>query len=106
MNKTDEVRSGYTALQVAQAAEYEELAARILTRQPIYLAAPRGTIRDRNGIPLLTDEPSSDVAVHYALLSDDDQQLDHAVATIQSGLGSAAQRNPTSIRSSGPWTAT
>ena len=58
-------------LQVVYADEYHALAERILTRQPDYITAPRGTIHDRNRIPLVSDEPASDVCIHYALLDDD-----------------------------------
>jgi len=61
-------------IQVAQAEQYHVLAERILTRVPIYLAAPRGTIRDRHGTPLLSDEPTFEVAIHYALIGNDDQR--------------------------------
>jgi penicillin-binding protein 2 len=60
-------------IQVAQAAEFESLAERILTRRPDYIVAPRGTVFDRNGVPLLSDEPTSDICVHYALLADPSQ---------------------------------
>lgn len=81
-------------VQVVQAAEYEALAARILTRQPIYLAAPRGTIRDRNGIPLLTDQPSSDVAIHYALLCGDERRLDSYLTGVARTLRRRGQYEP------------
>jgi cell division protein FtsI/penicillin-binding protein 2 len=56
-------------IQVADAAEYERLAERILTRKPIYIAAPRGAIRDLAGRPLVSDEPAADVRIHYAVLA-------------------------------------
>lgn len=55
-------------IQVVQAAEYEGLAERILTRQPTYITAPRGTVFDRAGRPLLSDEPTANICVHYALI--------------------------------------
>ncbi|MFQ5806672.1 MAG: penicillin-binding transpeptidase domain-containing protein [Phycisphaerae bacterium] len=61
-------------IQVVRAEHYEALADRILTRSPDYLPAPRGSIRDRNGEVLLSDEPASDISLRYevlvALLSD------------------------------------
>jgi cell division protein FtsI/penicillin-binding protein 2 len=56
-------------VQVVSAAEYDALAERLLTRSPDYVTAPRGTIRDRNGVPLVSDEPTFDVCVHFAVLS-------------------------------------
>ncbi len=60
-------------VQVVQAEHYEELAQRILTRPVRYIGAPRGAILDRNGTPLLSDEPTSNINVHYALLADPDR---------------------------------
>jgi cell division protein FtsI/penicillin-binding protein 2 len=62
-------------IQMAQAAEYRLLAERILTRPVRYLPAPRGSILDRQGRPLLSDEPSADVCVHYAVLTGDGDYL-------------------------------
>jgi len=56
-------------IQVVSAAEYEELAERLLTRPARYPRAPRGTVYDRHGSPLLSDEPSSDICIHYGLLT-------------------------------------
>lgn len=56
-------------IQIADAAEYEQLAERILTRPVRYIPAPRGTIRDHAGRPLLGDEPSSDIMIHYGALT-------------------------------------
>ncbi len=55
-------------IQIAQAAEYEQLAERILTPIEQYTVAPRGSVLDRHGTPLLQDQPTSDVVVHYAVL--------------------------------------
>jgi len=55
-------------IQVVRAAQFEALADRMLTRPVRYLPAPRGSILDRNGRLLVSDEPTWDVAVHYALL--------------------------------------
>ncbi|MCK4341168.1 MAG: hypothetical protein KAY37_05525 [Phycisphaerae bacterium] len=62
-------------VQIVHAAEYEELAERIMTRRPDYIAAPRGTVFDRHGTPLLSDEPTSNICVHYALLSNNEKFL-------------------------------
>lgn len=56
-------------VQVRRAAEYQALAARILTQAPRYLPAPRGSICDRLGHPLLSDEPSANISIHYAVLT-------------------------------------
>jgi cell division protein FtsI/penicillin-binding protein 2 len=55
-------------IQVVRAAHYEALADRILTRSPEYLTAPRGSILDRNGEVLLSDEPASDISMRYEAL--------------------------------------
>jgi len=66
-------------IQVLRAAQYQALADDLLTRPVRYLAAPRGSILDRNGQVLVSDEPASDISVRYevllALLSD---ELPHA----------------------------
>jgi len=56
-------------IQIVEAAYYEELASRILTQRPEYTSAPRGTIYDRHGTPLLRDEPTWDICLHYAVLA-------------------------------------
>ncbi len=56
-------------VQLVQADEYRRLAARILTRRPTYITAPRGGIFDVHHQPLVSDEPSADVSVHYAVLA-------------------------------------
>jgi penicillin-binding protein 2 len=57
-------------IQVVDAAEYQSLAERLLTRDPQYLSAPRGTIFDRDGTPLLRDEPSYSICIQYDVLAD------------------------------------
>jgi cell division protein FtsI/penicillin-binding protein 2 len=57
-------------IQLAQAAHYQELGEQLLTRTPEYIVAPRGTIYDRRGTPLVQDQPCADICVHYALLAD------------------------------------
>jgi len=55
-------------IQVVRADDYQALADRILTCAPEYLTAPRGSILDRRGQVLVSDEPASDICVHYAAL--------------------------------------
>ncbi|MBK9129013.1 MAG: hypothetical protein IPM13_14600 [Phycisphaerales bacterium] len=55
-------------IQVAQAAMYREISDRLLAPSTEYLAAPRGSVRDRHGAVLLRDEPTFDVCLHYAVL--------------------------------------
>ena len=55
-------------VQIVRADQYETLADRMLTRPIRYLSAPRGRILDRDGRVLVSDEPTFDVSVHYALL--------------------------------------
>ncbi len=62
-------------IQVVQAAEYERLAERILTRRPEYVPAPRGTVFDHAGRPLLTDVPTADICIHYGALTQRDTYL-------------------------------
>lgn len=58
-----------TQIQIVQAAQYEELAQRLLTRPVRYINAPRGSILDRSGRALLSDEPSSNITIHYGALA-------------------------------------
>lgn len=62
-------------IQVVQAAQFEALAERILTRPVRYLPAPRGAILDRTGRVLVCDEPTFDVRVHYAILAGQERYL-------------------------------
>ena len=55
-------------IQIVRADQYETLADNMLTRPVRYLAAPRGSILDRNGQVLLCDEPASDISVRYEVL--------------------------------------
>ena len=55
-------------IQLVNAETYEQLAAQRMTRPVRYLRPPRGGIFDRNGVPLVTDEPASDVSIHFAVL--------------------------------------
>ena len=56
-------------IQILQAGDFEALAIRQLTRPTSYLPAPRGSIRDRNGRPLLSDVPAADICFHYGVLT-------------------------------------
>jgi penicillin-binding protein 2 len=62
-------------VQIVRAGEYQALADRMLVRPVTYLSAPRGSILDRNGQLLVSDEPTSDISVRYeallTLLSDE-----------------------------------
>lgn len=62
-------------IQIVQAAHYEQLAERILAPVEQFTAAPRGSVLDRRGVLLLRDQPTSDVAVHYAVLAGRDDYL-------------------------------
>lgn len=55
-------------IQVVRADEFQRISDRLLTRPVIDLRAPRGGVYDRLGRPLVTDEPSYDVCVHYDIL--------------------------------------
>jgi len=70
-------------IQVAEADEYRLLAERILTRPVRYLPATRGSILDRQGRPLLSDEPTSDLCVHYAVLAEDEAYLRHLAGRLR-----------------------
>jgi len=69
-----------TEIQIVRGAEYEDQAARLLTRPVRYLRAPRGRILDRDGRVLVSHEPSYDISVHYAVLSGDSSTYLRAVA--------------------------
>jgi len=56
-------------IQILDADRYRALAERIVTRRPEYVPAPRGTVFDRNGVPLLRDQPSYDISIHYGALT-------------------------------------
>jgi penicillin-binding protein 2 len=56
-------------IQVVRAAHYQALADQMLTRAPDYLPAPRGSILDRHGRVLVSDEPASDISVRYEVLA-------------------------------------
>ncbi|MEW6251366.1 MAG: penicillin-binding transpeptidase domain-containing protein [Planctomycetota bacterium] len=57
-------------IQIYAAPAYAELAERILVRPVRYIHAPRGAVYDRNGRPLLCDEASWDLAVHFGALTE------------------------------------
>lgn len=56
-------------IQIIRAGYFEKLAERMLTRPVTYLRAVRGSILDRSGRVLATDEPTFDVSVHFDMLS-------------------------------------
>lgn len=62
-------------IQLLHAGDYEVLAGRILTRAPVLLPAVRGSIVDRDGQVLVSDEPAYDVCVHYGVLAGSDDYL-------------------------------
>ncbi len=55
-------------VQVLRADRYETLADNLLTRSVRHLPAPRGSILDRNGRVLVSDEPVFDISVSYQVL--------------------------------------
>jgi len=67
-------------IQVLRADQFEDLAERMMTRPVRYLRPPRGTIRDRQGRPLVADEPASDISVHYAILTGNSNPYVRAIA--------------------------
>ncbi len=69
-------------IQILQAAQYETLAEALRIQPERLLPAPRGTIFDRRGTPLLSDVPAYDVCLHYAVLSDDDARLDEYLYSV------------------------
>lgn len=74
-------------IQIVRADQYEDLATRMLTRPVRYLRAPRGRILDRQGRVLMSDEPSSDVSIHYAVLTGQSRSYLHAWARRLRRLG-------------------
>ncbi|HWL91958.1 MAG TPA: hypothetical protein VNT79_00340, partial [Phycisphaerae bacterium] len=57
------------SLQIAQGDEFEQKADDALVSPKKFLPPLRGRILDRFGRPLVSDEPASDIAVHYGVLS-------------------------------------
>ncbi|MBU0618324.1 MAG: hypothetical protein KKI02_11445 [Planctomycetes bacterium] len=55
-------------VQVVRAERYETFADNMLTRPVRHLPAPRGSILDRNGRVLVSDEPVFDISVNYQVL--------------------------------------
>jgi cell division protein FtsI/penicillin-binding protein 2 len=78
-------------IQIVHAEQYEELAARLLSRPVRYPRAPRGSILDRNGRLLVSDEPAFDICVHYAILTGQSQAYLHALARQLRKLGEYPQ---------------
>lgn len=62
-------------LQVVNAATHAQLIEKIAPRQIQFIRAPRGSVLDRQGRPLLSDTPCSDVTMYYRLLSGDPEYL-------------------------------
>lgn len=56
-------------IQVVRADFYKGLGDDMLTRKPRFLNAPRGSIFDRAGRLLVSDEPTSDICLHYGLIA-------------------------------------
>lgn len=83
-------------IQVVRAADYQGLADRQLTRPIQYLRAPRGALRDRNGALLVSDVPTYDVNVHYAVLSGEDSRYLEALARELRRSGKAPADRPLS----------
>jgi len=67
-------------VQIVRAGDYAVLADRLLTRQVSYLAAPRGSLLDRYGRVLVSDQPAWDVGLQYAILSGDSERYLGALA--------------------------
>jgi penicillin-binding protein 2 len=80
-------------IQVVQAAEYERLAERILSRRPEYVPAPRGTVFDRNGQVLLTDVPTADICIHYGALTGRETYLLQAARALRKRGDYPAERD-------------
>jgi penicillin-binding protein 2 len=62
-------------IQVLHADEYELLAARSVTPAISHIRAPRGSILDRDGAVLVSDEPAADICVAYKLLAGEERYL-------------------------------
>ncbi len=60
-------------LQIIHADEYREQAANALLLAPRSLPFVRGSILDRSGVLLASDEPSWDIKIDYGILAEDDQ---------------------------------
>ncbi len=70
-------------IQVVQAAHYEQLAQRILTRPHRYLAAPRGSILDHHGRTLVSDQPCFTITMHYGVLAGRSEYLTGAARALR-----------------------
>lgn len=81
-------------VQVVRADYYEGLADRMLTRPVSYLRAPRGSILDRDGRPLVEDVPAYDISVHYAVLSGESDRYLHGIARALRQRGAIASDVP------------
>lgn len=76
-------------LQVLSAGQYAAWADNQLTQPVRYVRAARGSILDRNGRPLVTDEPASDISVHYMVLSGASERYLRAFAREKRRRGAA-----------------
>jgi penicillin-binding protein 2 len=56
-------------IQVLQAAQYESVADKMLTREVQYIRAPRGEILDRHGRLLVSDMPAWDISIKYDVIA-------------------------------------
>ncbi len=70
-------------MQVVHARMYEEQADRALLLRPKTLPTVRGSILDRAGKLLVSDEPCWDIKVHYGILSDDKDYHDAMVKRLK-----------------------
>ncbi len=59
-------------IQIVRADDFRRLAERMLTRPERLLPAPRGSILDREGRPLVQDVATSNVCVHFDVLAGND----------------------------------
>jgi cell division protein FtsI/penicillin-binding protein 2 len=73
-------------IQIIYAGEFETLSQQITRPTIRFISAPRGRILDRNGAVLVSDEPTSDICVHYKILIGDERYLE--------GLARRMRREP------------
>ncbi|MBU0639449.1 MAG: hypothetical protein KKB50_11340 [Planctomycetes bacterium] len=84
-------------MQVVRADEYQALANRLLMRPVRYLRPPRGSILDRRGTPLVSDEPASDISVHYAVLTGQEDHLRTVARELCKPGGPAAAKSTAEV---------
>lgn len=56
-------------IQVLQAAQYDSVADKMLTREVQFIRAPRGEILDRHGRLLVSDMPAWDISIKYDVIA-------------------------------------